>query len=78
MENLRNTAYDSLPSCSSPNGCTLSDSDLTKLPSGTAKYFIDTYQSSPDMKLTTIKIDWISNGAAKQIKIETLIYKNGI
>ena len=78
MENLRNTAYASLPVCPSPDGCTFTDSDLSKLPSSSAKRFVDTYQSSADMKLVTIQIDWTVNGAAKQSKINTLIYKNGL
>ena len=78
METLRNTAYASLPVCPSPAGCSVSDTDLVKLPSSTANRFIDTYQSSPDIKLATVQVNWTSNGAPKQIKIETLIYKNGL
>lgn len=78
IETLRKTAYASLPPCPSPAGCTITDSDLAKLPSSSAKQFLDTYEGSPDMKLATIQVDWITNGAAKQLKIDTLIYKNGL
>lgn len=79
MENLRNTDFASLPStCISPAGCTFADTDLSRLTSGSAKQTIDPYQSSADMKLITIQVNWTVSGAAKQSKIETLIYKNGI
>lgn len=78
IETLRKTAYSSLPTCPSPGGCPLTDSDLSKLPSGSAKQILDTYESSADMKLATVQVDWIVNGAVKQLKIDTLIYKNGL
>lgn len=78
IETLRKTTYSSLPSCPSPAGCPVTDSDLSKLPLGSAKQVLDTYESSADMKLATIQVDWTVNGAAKQLKMDTLIYKNGL
>jgi len=78
VETLRKTAYSSLPTCPLPDGCPLSDSDLSKLPSASAKQFIDAYSRSADIKLATVEVDWTVSGAPKQIKIETLIYKSGI
>lgn len=79
MENLKNTAFDSLVNCNPPTGCSIVDSDLAKLPSSSAKkIFVQNYESSTDMKLIIIQVDWTANGAPKQSKIETLIYKNGL
>ena len=73
IENLRKTAYASLPSSGS-----FTDPDLAKLTSGTAALTISSYQSSPDIKQATVTINWVQNGAPKQIILDTLIYKNGI
>ena len=78
IETLRKVDYASLPSCPSPTGCNISDSDLVKLPSGSAKQFIDTYESSTDIKQVTVVVDWVVSGANKNIKLDTLIYKNGL
>lgn len=78
IETLRKTDYASLPSCPSPAGCPISDSDLSKLPSGTAKQIVEDYQTSPDIKQVTVRVDWIVSGAAKNIKLDTLIYKYGL
>ncbi|OGD86646.1 hypothetical protein A2870_00240 [Candidatus Curtissbacteria bacterium RIFCSPHIGHO2_01_FULL_41_11] len=79
MENLRNTPFDSLVNCDPPDGCPITDSDLTKLNSATAKKeFIQNYDSSADMKLVTIQVNWTVNGAPKQSKLETLFYRYGL
>lgn len=78
IETLRKTSYASLPSCPSPTGCNISDSDLAKLPSSSAKQFIDSYQSSADIKQVTVGVEWVVAGSSKNIKLDTLIYKNGL
>ena len=79
METLRNTEYASLPNC--PSGCSFADSDLSKLPQSpapSATQTLTSYQSSPDIKLATVQVNWYVNGAQKSLKIETLIYTYGI
>lgn len=78
IENLRNTPYASLPVCPSPNGCDITDDNLSKLPSGSAKQFLDDYDGSGDIKLATVQVGWVTSGAAKQLKIDTLIYRYGL
>lgn len=73
VEYLRKTSYASLPSSGS-----FSDPDLSKLPSGSTNLTISSYQSSADIKQATITVNWIQNGASKQILLDTLVYKYGI
>lgn len=73
VENLRQTTYASLPLSGS-----FSDPDLSKLPSGSTNLTISSYLTSADIKQATITVNWIQNGAVKQIILNTLIYKNGI
>lgn len=73
IENLRNTAYASLPA----NGTTsFSDSNLSKLPNSTATQTFSDYGT--DIKQVTLQVSWQESGVNKNIKIDTLIYKNGI
>lgn len=76
VETLRKTDYSSLPNC--PSGCSFADSDIAQLPSGTATQTLATYGGSADMKLVTIQVNWTMQGAPRQLKIDTLIYKDGI
>src|SRR3989338_10491422 len=73
VENLRNTAFASLPASGS-----FSDSELAQLPSGVATRTIEDYQGSDKIKQATITIDWIEKSAPKKILIETLISENGL
>lgn len=73
IENLRNTAFASLPGSGS-----FADSDLSQLPQGTATRTITNYESDPDIKEVQITIAWTENGAPKQVQLMTLIYKNGL
>ena len=73
IENLRNTAYASLPA----NGSTtFSDANLTKLPNSTATQTFSDYGT--DIKQVTLQVSWQESGVNKNIKIDTLIYRNGI
>lgn len=73
IENLRNTDFASLPGSG-----TFADSDLSQLPQGTATRTITNYQSSADIKDVLITISYTENGAPRDVKVETLIYKNGL
>lgn len=73
IENLRNTAYASLPGSG-----TFADSDLSQLPQGTATRTIANYQSSADIKDVLVIISYIENGSPRNVNLETLIYKNGL
>src|SRR3989344_7352490 len=66
IENLRNMQYSSLPPTDS-----ISDPDLSKLPAATATRTVADYDGSSKIKQVTININWIENGASKQIKLET-------
>lgn len=73
IENLRNTDYASLPA----NGTTtFNDSNLSKLPNSTATQTFSDYGT--DIKQVTLQVSWQESGVNKNIKIDTLIYKNGI
>jgi Tfp pilus assembly protein PilV len=73
VESLRKTSFDSLP----PSGG-FSDPDLARLPQATATRTISDYQSSTDIKQILIQVDWVVNGANKNVKIETFIYRYGL
>ena len=72
IENLRNTAYGSLPAGTTP----FSDANLTKLPNSTATQTFSDYGTN--IKQVTLQVGWQEGGVSKNIKIDTLIYKNGI
>ena len=81
VENLRNTAFASLPNCPSPTGCSITSAeepDLSKLPSGSATKTLDDYEASTKIKQVLIKVNWTENAAPQEIKIETLISENGL
>lgn len=73
IENLRKTAYASLPASGS-----FSDPDLAKLTSSSATLTMSSYQGSPDIKQATVSVSWVQNGSPRQVILDTLIYKNGI
>lgn len=72
IENLRNTAYGSLPTGTTP----FSDANLTKLPNSTATQTFSDYGTK--IKQVTLQVSWQESGINKNIKIDTLIYENGI
>ena len=81
IENLRNTAFASLPNCPSPTGCSITSAeepDLSKLTSGSATKTLDDYEASTKIKQVLIKVNWTENAAPQEIKIETLISENGL
>lgn len=73
IETLRKTNFNQLPA-SGP----FTDPDLTKLPQSSAQRTIGNYQSDPDIKQVTVQVNWTVGGAPREIKLETLIYKNGL
>ena len=73
IETLRKTDFSLLPQ-SGP----FADPDLAKLPQSSAQRTIGDYQSDEDIKVVTIQVTWVVGGAAKETKLETLIYKNGL
>lgn len=73
IERLRNIAYDSLPGSG-----TISDSDLSKLPQGTATRTITTYQGDTDIKQVSVNITWNLGSTPKSVKFETLMYRYGL
>lgn len=73
IERLRDIDYASLPT-SGP----VSDSDLSKLPTGAATRTITNYQSSTVIKQVSVTVTWEINGANRQVSMDTLIYQNGI
>lgn len=73
VENLRKTDFAALPSTGS-----ISDSDLSKLPQGSATRTVTDYQGNTKIKQVTIEVDWVDKGVPKNVKVETLIAENGL
>ena len=53
-------------------------SGLDKLPQGVDKLTIENYEGSSDIKKITIKVQWQESKQSKEVKITTLIYKEGL
>lgn len=88
IENLRNIAFASLPTAGTNKPCSTTDPDLSKL-KGPPTCLLDVVNydgkgdppASPptDIKQLTVKINWkTDNGATQNIKMDTLIYRNGL
>lgn len=75
VESLRKTDYSSLPAVGSSS---FTDSELTRLPEGTANQTVSLYQSNADVKQFAITVGWSEGGMAKSVTMDTLIYRNGI
>lgn len=77
IEKLRNTNFTLLTNgtVNVPDPC---DDDIPKLPQGAATRTLVDYSGNPKIKLATIQVTWIENAANKNIKMETLIYENGL
>ena len=73
IETLRKSDFASLPGTGS-----FSDPDLSKLPSSTANRTITDYEGDSDIKKVEILIAWTEKGVAQQLKMDTLISKNGL
>lgn len=73
IETLRKTDFASLPASGS-----FADPDIAKLPQGTATRTITDYETNPDIKQVIVQVDWVVAGSAKNIKLDTLIYKYGL
>ena len=87
IENLRNIAFTSLPTEGIDKACSTIDPDLSKLKGPpTCKVYVvnydgksDTVPPLTDIKQVTVKINWkTDNGADQNIKMDTLIYKDGL
>lgn len=80
IENLRKTAFASLPG----TGAITGDPDLPNLPSGTAERTVANYPPncsptcSPDIKQITVTVNWTEGGVARTISQDTIISKNGL
>ena len=73
MENLRETPFGSLP----PSG-PLTDSDLTRLPGGSASLVISDYLASNVIKDALVTVSWSESGVVKKVELRTLISQGGI
>lgn len=73
IECLRNTAFNSLPGT-----CTFLQADLNKLPQANATRTISNYQSSTKIKHVSEVVTWQENNNPRQLKMDTLIYENGL
>lgn len=52
--------------------------DLPKLPSPSRSQTLSNFQGASDIKLTTITVNWLEDTETKSVKMETLIYINGL
>ena len=84
IENLRNIAFASLPAAGTDKACSTIDPDLSKLKGPpTCKEDVANYDGKSDaltdIKQVTVKINWkTDNGADQNLKMDTLIYRNGL
>lgn len=72
MEELRGTAFASLPSSG-----TISDAQLAEIPSGTGSFTIANYAGYSGMKEMTVTVTWTER-VAKSVVIKTLVGTGGI
>lgn len=76
IEGLRKLSFSNLPGSG-----TFTDSSCsqgTPLPQPTYTRTISDYQGNLKIKLVTVTINWVENSVTREIKLETLIYENGI
>jgi prepilin-type N-terminal cleavage/methylation domain-containing protein len=79
IETLRRTGYTNL----SNGTTTISDTDLSKLPSYTAEYIISDCgapycTNGEDAKVITVTITWNEIGDTKQVQLATIVSSGGI
>ncbi len=67
MEDLRATAYASLPASG-----TISDPSLSQIPSGAGSYTVADYPGYAGMKKMVVTVTW-NDGAAKSTILQTLV-----
>ena len=74
IENQRKAEFDSI------SGGSISDSELSNLPSGTATRTVSNFgnPANPKIKQVTVTVNWTEKELAQEIKLDTLISKNGI
>ena len=76
IEQLRKTAFASLPASGAIGApC---NSDLAKLPQAAAERTVSDYQTDSDIKQIIISVTWVENNASQEIKMDTLISKDGL
>lgn len=73
IEELRNTAFASLPG-SGP----FSDSALSELPGSTGTLTIVNYESSTAIKHVTVQVSWSENATSRNVTLDTLISASGL
>lgn len=73
MEDLRGTALASLPSSG-----TISDSLLTKIPSGSGNFTVTNHGTYTGLKEIVVTVTWVDKGLNKQIQLRTLAGSGGI
>ena len=73
MEELRGTAFSSLPSSG-----TISDSMLSQIPSGAGTFTIADYPSYNGLKEITVIVTWTERNIGKQFQLKTLAGSGGI
>lgn len=73
MEELRGTAFTSLPSSG-----TINDSMLSQIPSGAGSFAVANYVSYSGMKEITVIVTWTERGINKQFELKTLAGSGGI
>ncbi len=81
IERLRKLAFNSLPANGTTDVDASCNQDLSKLPDpDSAARTLSDYGTppDPDIKQITIQVNWTVSGASREIKMDTLIYKNGL
>ena len=73
IEELRNTAFTSLPS---PGP--FSDPGLSDLASSTASFTITDYAGSAQIKKISISVNWYEQNQTRNVLLETLISNSGL
>jgi len=77
MEIIRNTAFTSL-SLQNEGPFIGSFPEMSQLPHGEGLLTISPYQGNGDIKQIEIKVRWQEFGEQKDIKLSTLVYKEGL
>ncbi len=72
METLRGDSFASLPASAS-----ISDSNLSQLPSGSGNFTITNYAGYTGMKDFTVTVSW-NDGTSKSVVLETLASSGGV
>lgn len=73
IESLRGGSFLSIPASG-----TFGDSQLSKLPQGSAYLTVSDYGGSNKIKQIESKVTWYEQSVAKEIKLTTLISENGL